>query len=394
MIPPSTRRGALLLGAATLSACALPVREAAVPRADTLRATVLGIPNERFVGTAIAAGLTAESEAAMARRRRHLGLAPTAELPTMDLLAISGGGENGAFGAGLITAWADRPAFFLVTGVSTGALSAPFAFIGPAGDAGLKRVYTHITLADVLVQRSILAAVLDDGLVDTSPLFRTISRELDDAMLAAIARGYREGRLLLVGTTNLDVQTPVIWNIGAIAASGHPRAAETVRKVLLASAAIPGAFPPVLFDVTVDGVRHQELHVDGGAVAQSFLYPSAVARHRREAIRAGRRVPPVRAWLVRNARMDADWASTERRSWSIAGRAVQTMIAASGYNDAVRTWLNAERDGVEFRMSWIGEDFTVPYEKPFDPAYMRPLFDYGQRRMREGTAWMARPPFV
>lgn len=394
MIPPATRRAALLLGAAGLSACALPIRQPAVPRDATFRATVLGLPNERFVGAAIGPGLTAESEAAIARRRRHLGLPPTAELPTLDLLAISGGGENGAFGAGLLTAWRDRPEFFLVTGVSTGALSAPFAFIGPAGDAGLRRVYTDITLADVLVQRSLLAAVLDDGLVDTSPLFRTISRELDDAMLAAIAQGYREGRLLLVGTTNLDVQTPVIWNIGAIAASGHPQAAETIRKVLLASAAIPGAFPPVLFDVTVDGVRHQELHVDGGAVAQAFLYPSAVAQRRRDAIRAGRRVPPVRAWLIRNARMDSDWASTERRTWSIAGRAVQTMIAASGYNDAVRTWLNAERDGVEFRMSWIGEDFTVPYERPFDPAYMRPLFANGQQRMRDGTAWVARPPYT
>ncbi|MFL1462026.1 patatin-like phospholipase family protein [Roseococcus sp. DSY-14] len=393
MIRHTTRRAALLGAAAGLSACAMPVRQPAVPRGDTFRASVLGIPNERFVGAGIAAGMTAESNAAIARRRRHLGLPDSAELP-MDLLAISGGGENGAFGAGLITAWADRPEFFLVTGVSTGALSAPFAFIGPAGDAGLRRVYNDVTLADILVQRSLLAAVFDDALVDTSPLFRTISRELDDAMLAAIAQGYREGRLLLVGTTNLDAQTPVIWNIGAIAASGHPRAPETIRRVLLASAAIPGAFPPVLFDVEVDGQRFQELHVDGGAVAQAFLYPTAVAQRRRDAIRAGRRVPPVRAWLVRNARMDADWASTERRTYSIAGRAVQTMIAASGYNDSVRTWLNAERDGVEFRMSWIGEGFTVPYERPFDPAYMRPLFAYGQQRMREGTAWVRQPPFT
>ncbi len=390
----ATRRAALLSGAAMLSACALPIRQPAVPRADTMRATVLGLANERFVGTGIGRGLLGEFAAAIARRRRHLGLPEGAELPSMDMLAISGGGENGAFGAGLITAWADRPEFMLVTGVSTGALSAPFAFIGPAGDAGLKRVYTGITLADVLVQRSILAAIFDDGLVDTTPLFRTISRELDEAMLAAIAQGYREGRLLLVGTTNLDVQTPVIWNIGAIAASGHPRALETVRKVLLASASIPGAFPPMLFDVEVDGARHQELHVDGGAVAQAFLYPSTVAENRRQAIRAGQRVPPARAWLIRNARMDADWASTERRSYSIAGRAVQTMIASSGYNDAIRTWLNAERDGVEFRMSYIGQDFDVPYERPFDPAYMRPLFDYGQQRMRAGTAWVRQPPFT
>ena len=261
------------------------------------------------------------------------GLPPTAPLLDLDLLGISGGGENGAFGAGLLNGWTergDRPTFFLVTGISTGALSAPFAFLGSAWDAKLKSVYTDITLADVLVQRGYTAAIWDDGMADNSPLFRTISRYVDEAMLAEIARAYDGGRLLLIGTSNLDAQMPVIWNIGAIARSGHPKALDTVRRILLASSAIPGAFAPVLFDATLDGQPYQELHVDGGAFAQVFLYPPSVSQFRRE--RLARRLPvaPARAWVIRNGRLDPEWASVDRRTLGIVGRAVTSMIAASG----------------------------------------------------------------
>jgi predicted acylesterase/phospholipase RssA len=122
----------------------------------------------------------------------------------------------------------------------------------------------------VLTKRVITAALFDDAMTDNSPLFRTISRYLNEEMLAAIAKGYDEGRLLLIASTDLDAQQPVIWNIGAIAKSGHPRALDTIRRVLLASAAVPGAFPPMMFDVTLDGKPHQEMHVGrpdaGGAV--------------------------------------------------------------------------------------------------------------------------------
>ena len=146
-----------------------------------------------------------------------------------------------------------RPGFFLVAGISTGALSAPFAFLSSAWDAKLKDVYTNITLADMLVQRNFTAAVWDDGMADNSPLFRTISRYIDEALLAEVARAYDDGRLLLIGSSNLDAQMPVIWNIDAIARSGHPKALDTIRRILLASSAIPGAFAPVLVDVTLDG---------------------------------------------------------------------------------------------------------------------------------------------
>ncbi|MEI6162208.1 MAG: patatin-like phospholipase family protein, partial [Roseococcus sp.] len=225
MLPNLARRSALLLGMAGLSACAAPARGPAVPRGQTGRATVLGIPNERFFPALGTGPITQEFYAALARRQRFMGVAPGQMLPTLDLLAVSGGGDDGAFGAGLLNGWSaagTRPEFMLVTGVSTGGLIAPFAFLGSEYDAGLRRVYTQSTLADILIQRSLLNGVLNDGMADTTPLFRTISRELDATMIGRIAEGYRQGRLLLIGTTDLDAQLPVIWNLGAIAASGHP----------------------------------------------------------------------------------------------------------------------------------------------------------------------------
>jgi predicted acylesterase/phospholipase RssA len=383
--------------AALLPGCAIPPRLAAVPAARSGEARVLGLANERFriVTPEGQAAFDREVADALARRRRALGLSDDTMVPELNLLAVSGGGENGAFGAGLLNGWTaygTRPVFDLVTGVSTGALTAPFAFLGPDWDAALKDVYTAITPDRVLRRRRITAAIFDDALADTSPLFETISHYLDARMLAAIAEGHAQGRLLLIGTADIDAQTPVVWNIGAIAASGHPRALDTVRRVLLASAAIPGAFPPVMFDVAIDGEAHQEMHVDGGTFAQAFLYPSAVTSARRAAIARRQRVPPARAWIIRNGRLDAEWATVDRRSISIAARAVSSMIAASGFNDAVRLYFFAQRDGVDFNLAYIGSDFTTRLETSFDPVYMRALYENGYARARDGFEWAKTPP--
>ena len=399
---PPSRRSLLAFtacGAAAsgLPACSIPPRLAAVPRGRASTATVVGVPNERFFPTEAAgqAALQREFVAAVERQLMARGLPPTAPLPELDLLGISGGGENGAFGAGLLNGWTergDRPTFFLVTGISTGALSVPFAFLGGARDPQLKGVYTDITLADVMVARGYTAAIWNDGMADNSPLFRTISRYIDEALLAEIGRAHDGGRLLLIGTSNLDAQMPVIWNVGAIARSGHPKALDTIRRILLASSAIPGAFSPVLFDATLDGRPFQELHVDGGAFAQVFLYPPSVSRFRQE--RLARRLPvaPARAWVIRNGRLDPDWASVDRRTVGIASRAVAAMISSAGYNDVRRIQAAAERDGVDYNLAFIGRDFTVEYDKPFDQAYMRPLYEYGRQRGLRGDAWVRRPP--
>ncbi len=381
--------------AAVVAGCSTLVRGTAVPLDRTTQATVLGVPNERFFPFYGTEPLEAEFAAAAGRLRQAQGLAASATLPEIQLLAVSGGGENGAFGAGLLCGWTEsgtRPVFELVTGVSTGALTAPFAYLGSAYDPQLRTVYTDLNASHVLETRGLTAAIFNDAMADNAPLFKTISIFLNDAMLGALAKGYDQGRLLLIGTSDLDAQQPVIWNIGAIAKSGHPRALVTIRRILLASAAIPGAFPPTFFDVTVNGVAYQEMHVDGGAFAQAFLYPAAVTRERR-ALMAGRRVvTPAKAYVIRNGRLDPDWAATERSTMGIASRAITTMIAASGINDVIRMYNATQRDGIDFNLAYIGSDFTQKLPAPFDQGYMRALFDYGYQRASHGYEWAKKPP--
>jgi hypothetical protein len=397
-----TRRlfGAGVLAApSVLAGCASPVRLAAVPREDAARATVLGLPNERFFFVNDPLPVGQEFVAAGERERAYRGLRANAALPPAQLLAVSGGGEDGAFGAGLLCGWSEagtRPEFNLVTGVSTGALTAPFAFLGPRYDAALRDVYTNVTLSDIARARYFVAAVWDDALSDTAPLLATISRHLNQAMLADLAQAYDQGRVLLVGTTNLDAQIPVVWNIGAIAAwgarSGDPRALDLIRRLLLASAAVPGAFPPVMIDVEVDGRKYQEMHVDGGAFAQAFLYPRAVGEARLARRRQGLRVRDAKIWMIRNARLDPGWASVDRRTLGIVGRAISTMIFTSGANDTLRMHGNARLDGFDFNLAYIGADFTTELTEPFQQSYMRALFDYGYQRGRAGYNWAKEPP--
>ena len=382
--------------AALLAGCSIPARGTAVPIGRTTQASVLGVPNERFFPFYGTGPLEVEFAAAGDRLRQAQGLAATAPLPEVQLLAVSGGGENGAFGAGLLCGWSDhgtRQVFELVTGVSTGALTAPFAYLGSDYDPQLRIVYTNLTASRVLLKRRFTAALFDDAMTDNSPLFETISGYLNEAMLAALAKSYDDGRLLLIGTSDLDAQQPVIWNIGAIAKSGHPRALDTIRRILLASAAIPGAFPPTMFDATLDGIAYQEMHVDGGAFAQAFLYPAALTRQRRVRMAGGQFVVPAIAYVIRNGRLDPEWASTERSTMGIAARAIATMITASGINDVVRIYNTTQRDGIGYNLAYIGSDFTQKLPEPFDQGYMRALFDYGYQRASRGYDWAQRPPF-
>src|SRR3954454_1900733 len=379
--------------AALLAGCHSLERGPAVPKSGTLQASVLGLPNERFFPASGTDALEVEYRAAVQRRHRFLGPEVAAKRPPGQILAqgeflaVSGGGEDGAFGAGLLCGWTEagtRPEFEVATGVSTGALTAPFAFLGSAYDAQLRAVYTDLKPEDVLVERNIVSGVLGDALADNSPLFGTISRYLNSDMLAAIAKAYGEGRLLLIGTTNLDARQRVIWNIGAIAASNHPRAADTIRRILLASAAVPAAFPPTMIDVTLDGVKHQEMHVDGGAFTQAFLYPVSMTDERRARIRRRLPVVPIDAFVIRNSKIDPGWNSVQRDTLTIAGRAISAMIGASGINDLLRIYNLCQDDGVGYNLAYIGADFTLDLPQPFDPSYMRALFDYGYRHARHG----------
>lgn len=381
----------LSIGIVVLGACSIPERGTAVPAADTARALPLGIPNARFFADEDPKAIVDEATRAFERELAALRAEgkSTTRLPPVSYLAVSGGGDNGAFGAGLMNGWTalgTRPEFKMVTGVSTGALIAPFAFLGPSYDDALRDVYTTMTPEKVFRVRGLTAALFDDAMADTGPLAQVIEGYADQKMLDAIAREYQRGRLLLIGTTHLDAQRPVIWNIGAIAASAHPGALDLFRKILRASAAIPGLFQPVLFDVEIDGKKYQEMHVDGGAIAQLFLYPPSI-NISTSGIRRERH-----AYIIRNARLDPDYAASERRTISIAGRAINTMLAASGQNDVLRTYFVSQRDGVDYNLAYIGSGFSAPKTGEFDQAYMRALYAYGFQEGKDGRAWHKLPP--
>jgi predicted acylesterase/phospholipase RssA len=245
-----------------VAGCSIPERGPGVPQADTARALPLGLANARFYADADPTAMTEEGLRSVEREQAILHAAgkPTTRLGPVSYLAVSGGGDNGAFGAGLLNGWTKtgtRPEFKMVTGVSTGALIAPFAFLGPDYDAALREVYTSMTPEKVYRARGLRAVLFDDAMADTGPLSEIIALYANQKMLEAIAREYQKGRLLMIGTTDLDAQRPVIWNIGAIAASGHPGALDLIRKILRASAAVPGAFQPVLIDVELDGKNYQ-----------------------------------------------------------------------------------------------------------------------------------------
>jgi predicted acylesterase/phospholipase RssA len=389
------RRSLLLLSAAgLLTSCATPSRLPAVPDALTGRAQVL-VPNARFFSDRDDPVMFDEwrksyvNEAAWLKASGHTG-----PLPPAAFLTISGGGGDGAFGAGLLNGWTEsgaRPEFKLVTGVSTGALIAPFAFLGPKYDHALKEAYTDTTDNDIYKKRRFTAVLFNDGMANTIPMGNLISKYMNRDMLDAIAAEYAKGRLLLVGTTNLDTREPVIWNMGAIAASKDPAAVKLFHQVIRASASIPGAFAPTMIDVTVNGVRYQEMHVDGGVTRQVFMYPpnldlAAVS----SALGGGDRKRTV--YIIRNSRLDADWASVDRRTLTIANRAVSSLIQTQGEGDLIRMYLTSTRDHVDYNLAYIPVTFTVPQKSEFDETYMRALFERGREMAAHGYPWAKYPP--
>ena len=308
---------------ALVSGCSIPERLFAVPKSLTTQAQVSDLSNIRFWVDQDPQPFVREAVAMIEREKDYRArTGQTGPLPPVNFLAISGGSDNGAFGAGLLNGWTaagNRPEFKIVTGVSTGSLIAPLAFLGPDYDDELKAAYTTISKKDIYEERGLLAAVFDDGMADSRPLLRLVERYVTPEVLTKIAAEYEKGRLLLVATTDLDARGAVIWNMTAIAASGDPGALDLFRKILVASASVPGVFPPVMIEVEANETKYQEMHVDGGAMAQVFLYPPHIDV---EALSAQYGAVRKRTlYLIRNASLEPEWANVDRRTLDIAGRA-------------------------------------------------------------------------
>src|SRR5712691_5751959 len=374
----ATRPFALVAYALVLAGCAAPPTRIPYTQQEQQEAGVPGIPGARLWA----------DDPFITTGRRY----PTSRvrLAQPSILALSGGGADGAFGAGLLTGWSargTRPQFTFVTGASAGALIAPFAFLGPAYDETLRSVFASGEMANLL-QSDGLAGLFGTGLFKAAPLRDLITRHVDAELLAAVAREYQAGRRLYVVTTNIDAQRTAIWDMGRIASSGDPNALELFRNVLTASASIPGVFSPMLIDVEAQGRRFAEMHVDGGVTANVLILPEAVLVSGTPVFPADAR-PKV--YVIVNGKLSPDFEVVKASTLPIVVRSFETSVRANTRNTLLASYQFAKSRNWDFNVTSLDPAYPKPAEIGFDQAYMQQLFDYAYQRGRAGVVWQSTP---
>lgn len=378
--------------AALVAGCATLAPRNIMPEASAGQVELEGFHNIRFFGDASARDIAAIMMADPVNAERRSQGAPMMHRPFSNLLAISGGADDGAFGAGLLVGWSEsgtRPVFDLVTGVSSGALIAPFAFLGRDHDDQLREIFTRYGRKDIFTY-NVSNVISGEALADDTPLTLLIEKYVDQPFLAEVARERMKGRILLIGTTNLDAQRPVLWDMGRIAMSSSPEALALFRKILLASATLPGVFAPVRIQVRVGGQNYDELHVDGGVTRQVFVAPSVFAFV--PADRRPEKVGSRRLYVIRNGKIDPEWQPVNEKALSVTERSLSTLIKNQGIGDLYRIYAITRQDGIDFNLASIPGDFSVSRDEPFDRKYMVSLFDRGYQLGRGSYPWVKTPP--
>lgn len=382
--------------AVVLAGCAASIARNPVPLSLEDNAQVGGMDAEiiRYWGDELPPNASALRQTRLAQlKQSRPELRGGGRRPVMTSLALSGGGSYGAFGAGILVGWTasgTRPKFDVVTGVSTGALTAPFAFLGPKYDPALREVFTNSHTSDIAIMRPVRGLLGGSSLSSNAPLAKMIASYVNEAFLAEVAAEHQKGRRLLVGTTNLDAQRPVIWDMGEIASSGRPESLELFRTVLLASAAIPAAFPPSFIKVTAEGTSYEEMHVDGGTTREVFLVPTQMTT---SAIDKRLNVRPIRRlYVIRNGYVSPQYKAVKPRTMSIAGRAVSTLIKNQGVGDLYRLYVFCKRNGIGYNLANIPDDIQDTSTDAFDPVFMTRLFDTGRQMALGGYPWQSAPP--
>ncbi|HNX91223.1 MAG TPA: patatin-like phospholipase family protein, partial [Candidatus Omnitrophota bacterium] len=310
------------------------------------------------------------------------------------VLAISGGAANGAYGAGLLKGWSEegsRPKFKIVTGVSTGAIIAPFVFLGKEYDDEMEKLYTTMSTKDVMSFKGPIRVLMGDSMASNKPLEKQIQKMINDNFLARIAAEHKKGRRLLVGTTDLDAQRFVIWDMGAIAARGDKK---LFSKVILASAAIPVIFPPVYMHVEYNGQKYDEMHVDGGAITQVFGIYQIMEPMMKSLKESGVKVQNVKAkyYIIRNGYVTGIYKEVKDDLVDVANRAFDTIINSQGVGDTYRIYAYMKQVGNDYNLAFIPADCTPPAKEMFDPKQMKVLFDRGYQDAVKGYKWHKVPP--
>jgi len=380
--------------AIALSGCAARVERTPVPATLVDTAAIPGLAHARFWGDEAPNDILSFMQTHMpAAKRMAVSRSVFGERPVVEYLALSSGAGDGAFGAGLLAGWTkrgDRPQFEVVTGVSAGALTAPFAYLGPEYDRVLREIWTKYDTADLATPQILAGLFGAESFADSTPLRKLIAKYVTRALLDRVAREYRSGRILLIGTTNLDAQRPVIWNMGEIATNQHPYAVELFQRVLLASASIPGAFPPVHIKVRVGDQILEEMHVDGGPTRQVFVAPANLSLRTFDKLYPK---PPIRRiYVVKNGKLNPEYEAVQANTLAISARSLFTITKSQSIGDINRIYATADRDDAEFRLAAIPADFAVKQTEVFDPVYMKDLYEVGYQLGRSGYPWMRAPP--
>ena len=367
-----------------------------VPEALVDKAQVPGMPTSvRTWGDVMSpeffATIARSREQAIAYYQAH----PEERPATEDMLALSGGGENGAFGAGLLYGWSEagnRPRFRLVTGISTGARIAPFAFIGKSYDERLKAAYTTVSTNDLFEVKDLLYIFRSDSATNNAKMRHLLEQWIDADTLRLVAEEHAKGRRLFIATVNLEAQRLVIWDMGAIAGSRDPGAGKLFRDVMLASASIPIVFPPMYLDVVADGKHYDEMQVDGGAISQTFLWDASLSL-----AEAGRRMgfdktlAPIRLFIIRNAIVRPEWKEVGPVLGQIGPRAIDTLLKSQGIGDLFRLYATSQRDGIDYNVAYIPDSFRRVPKEAFDKEYMSELFEVGRKGASGGYPWKKTP---
>jgi predicted acylesterase/phospholipase RssA len=367
----------LPLCAALLGACATAPR-APFTEVDEMAAVATGRHNIRYLADAPSNTYKDARHAIVQRGRPFV------------YLALSGGGGGGAYGAGILNGWTQsgaRPEFTMVSGVSTGALIAPFAFLGPAYDERLRQIYTSGEAESFIGRPNLLAPIFGAGLFDSGRLRQLVEHYLDDDMLYAIGREDRKGRRLVVVTTDLDAQRAVIWDMGAIAATGGPKAFKLFRDVLAASASVPVVFAPQLIDVEVNDRSFQEMHVDGTVSTPVYTLPDAILFGGKTTVSPTTR-PSI--YVIVNARLDPGFEIVPNQAEAIAVHSFTTMNRIATKAVLAETYNAARREGFSFHLTYVGRDLVDSGGTGFETDAMRRFYDYGYEKGHVGSFWMTK----
>ncbi|WP_244491014.1 patatin-like phospholipase family protein [Paramesorhizobium deserti] len=313
----------------------------------------------------------------------------------VNYLVLSGGGSGGAFGVGVLKAWSDRgerPEFDIVSGVSTGALMAPFAFLGPTYDDMLVELYTSGVAKELVDADFLPKGLLGPSLLKQAPLRKMVERHLTREVMAKIAAEHRKGRRLLVLTSNLDSLRAVVWNMGAIADSGRPDALKLFQDIIIASASLPGIFPAVLIKAKSGGQEFEEMHSDGGSASSILTIPEGwMTNPAKSAWPKGHR---LNMYIIVNNALMPEFSTTTNNTFAVMARASSALIRAQTRSALVATYLYAQRTGIRVRVASI--DTQIPYNvtDPFNTDYMRAVFNHGYARLASGGLWKDKPLFA